>query len=54
MLVLAIAFGVSAVLWAFLLLRRIHPRTRRDNGNAFLELVSAAAMSVMFSGLAGA
>ena len=53
-LVLAVAFGVSAVLWAFLLLRWIHPHTRRDNGNAFLELVSAAAMSVMFSGLAGA
>ncbi|MGO4190260.1 DUF5134 domain-containing protein [Arthrobacter sp. YAF17] len=53
-LVLAVAFGVSAVLWAFLLLRRLHPHTRRDNGNAFLELVSAAAMSVMFSALAAA
>ena len=53
-LVLAVAFGVAAALWAFHLLRRLHPHTRRDSGNAFLELVSAASMSVMFSALAAA
>lgn len=53
-LALAVAFGVSAALWAVLLMRRLHPPARRDSGNLFLELVSAASMSAMFAALAAA
>ena len=51
-LVLAVAFGASAALWAFFLFRRLHPNARLDTGNAVLELVAAASMSVMFAALA--
>ena len=54
LLVLAVAFGTSAALWAFFLFRRLHPHARRDTGDAFLELVAAASMSVMFAALAAA
>jgi hypothetical protein len=53
-LILAVAFGVSAALWAFLLIRRLRPPAGPDSGTAFLELVSAAAMAVMFAALAAA
>ena len=53
-LVLAVAFGLSGALWAFLLLRGLRPHGRRVSGDAFLELVGAGAMAVMFAALAAA
>lgn len=50
-LVLAVAFGLAAAVWAVFLLRSLKGR---DRGDTVLELVSAASMSVMFSALAAA
>ena len=50
-LVLAVAFGLAAAVWAVFLLRSLKGR---DPGDTVLELVSAASMSVMFSALAAA
>ncbi|MET3923167.1 DUF5134 domain-containing protein [Arthrobacter sp. UYEF20] len=51
-LVLAAAFGVAGAVWGLLLLRRLRPQARRGRGDAFLELVGAASMAVMFAALA--
>lgn len=49
-LVLAVAFGLAAAVWAVFLLRFHHGR---DRGGTVLELVGAASMAVMFAALAG-
>lgn len=48
-LVLAVAFGLAAAVWAVFLLRS---HTGRDRGGTGLELVGAASMAVMFTALA--
>lgn len=48
-LVLAVAFGLAAAVWAVFLLRS---HTGRDRGGTGLELVGAASMAVMFAALA--
>lgn len=49
-LVLAVAFGLAAAVWAVFLFR-FH--NGRDRGGTVLELVGAASMAVMFAALAG-
>ncbi len=51
-LVLAAAFAVAGAVWTVLLLRRLRPHTGPGRGEAFLELVAAASMAVMFAALA--
>ncbi|MDZ4351133.1 MAG: DUF5134 domain-containing protein [Arthrobacter sp.] len=51
-LVLAPAFGLAAAVWGLLLFRRLRVPGRPRSGDAFLELVGAASMAVMFAALA--
>ncbi|MET3811841.1 hypothetical protein [Arthrobacter sp. UYEF3] len=49
---LGVVFGLAAVLWGVRLIRQLGCRGLRAGGDAFLELVGAAVMAVMFASLA--
>jgi len=51
-LVLAVAFGLAAAVYAVQLLRRIRARNGGGGADTILELVGSASMSVMFAALA--
>lgn len=51
-LVLAVAFGLAAAVWAVQLLRRLSSRKGRRRADTVLEFVGAASMAAMFAALA--
>lgn len=51
-LVLAVAFGLAAAVWAVHLLRGRRSHNGQGRGETFLDLVGAASMAVMFAAIA--
>ncbi|MCX6500612.1 MAG: DUF5134 domain-containing protein [Arthrobacter sp.] len=51
-LLLAVMFGLAAILWGVRLIRQLHSGAPRSGGSAFQDLAGAAVMAVMFASLA--